>query len=778
MKRTKSQDGLAMRWTDLGARMVRAVLALGSALALGAGCHRSPYIEQSPRAERDLVEAALPIDPSVRPTSHTAPSTGRDPFPIPPVQPPRTVSFPDADEIWELTLEDAIRIGLENGEVVRVIALGAQGIPVAGFEPSPLNLGVGGALGAGGLATVYDPAIQETSIANALAAFDANITSQLTWGRSVTPVNNALAAGAFFNAVGAVPVISDNRTAQWTTTLSKRAMTGTTFSVTHNIQFAFSNSPINVTPSAYTVNTQVAFTHPLLGGTANNPSGVEANRANIVIARLNADSAVFTFKSEVMASVRSIEQQYWALSQQLLQLWARQTAVELGEQIVAKTQAEYNVGRGAIADVAEAEQTLENFRLQYLQALSDTVNTERQLRNILGLPPADNRRIIPATAPLEARVVPDWERSLLQMVSFNPDLVRLQLGLRISELQLLLSRNTLLPVLNIQALYQLNGLAQNLDTAHAIMTGRSILATDPIIGTLQNAAGLVAQPSFFNNFETWQVGLTFDYDLGRRAAMANVRNAQYNLLRQKALLKQTLHQDTHALARFFNEVDSNYKLLKVTGRLRNAAKTRLEVAQARYSVGDIPIDRYLDAVSQWANSVAQEAQFKTSYNNSLVVLEEAKGTLLAYNNVVLAEGPQPHQAYIQAVDQRGAHGQFHIGHDGPLHPDVGSGPLNSDPIIPDPPAGYQPDPNLPDFFPAPVGPRGAPTSPAVPGAPTGEPNFLGFETGFDEYPRDALERLPRLPEPPVPPTDRVEVFVVPTAGPGDGKSDGDMGEQP
>jgi hypothetical protein len=39
------------------------------------------------------------------------------------------------------------------------------------------------------------------------------------------------------------------------------------------------------------------------------------------------------------------------------------------------------------------------------------------LRNILGMPPADSRRIVPVTAPVEMRLEPDWESSLAQMLS-------------------------------------------------------------------------------------------------------------------------------------------------------------------------------------------------------------------------------------------------------------------------------------------------------------------------------------------------------------------------
>ena len=118
------------------------------------------------------------------------------PMPLPKVAKPRTTNDPEAQEIWPMTLQEAIRIGLDNSEVVRVISLGAQGIPVGGFEPTPLNTGAGGrrrqrARCRRACQTVYDPAIQETQIAQALSAFDTAFTTSLLWGkntrRSTTP---------------------------------------------------------------------------------------------------------------------------------------------------------------------------------------------------------------------------------------------------------------------------------------------------------------------------------------------------------------------------------------------------------------------------------------------------------------------------------------------------------------------------------------------------------------------------------------------------------------
>ena len=51
--------------------------------------------------------------------------------------------------------------------------------------------------------------------------------------------------------------------------------------------------------------------------------------------------------------------------------------VVLGEQILKREQSELEVGRGTRADVAEAQQRLEQFRLDFVTRTSDVITTER-----------------------------------------------------------------------------------------------------------------------------------------------------------------------------------------------------------------------------------------------------------------------------------------------------------------------------------------------------------------------------------------------------------------
>ncbi len=273
------------------------------------------------------------------------------------------------------------------------------------------------------------------------------------------------------------------------------------------------------------------------------------------IARINPGTDPERFKSEIMAHLRSVEQQYWNLAHAHVHLWAADRAVELGKGILKRERADQNAGNLNAANILEVEQRLEQFNLDLVTRTSDVITSERQLRNILGLRPADNRRIIPVTAPTEALVDPNWDESLAIMLEKQPDIVR--------------------------------------------------------------------QRSLMKQTESD----------GSGPDLAQVE-------RQKAYLKQVIHQTTHSLARFFLEIDYNHKQLVTASRARKAANARLESQETYYREGRITVDRLMDAVSQWASLVAQEAQYKTTYNISIVALEEAKGTLLDFKQIAIVDGPK------------------------------------------------------------------------------------------------------------------------------------------
>ena len=262
------------------------------------------------------------------------------------------------------------------------------------------------------------------------------------------------------------------------------------------------------------------------------------------------------------------------------------------------------------------------------------------------------------------------------MLNFQPDIVQQQILVRVAELQLLIARNQLLPQLSLNALYQLNGLGQQLDSAEAVMTGATLKALNPVIANKQRAAGLDSQPGNLQQLRHLAGRLHVPDAPGHAVAAG-----QYAAGTIRSCCEHVPICSRSSTRRPTRSLGSSWKSTPTTSSSRRRRgcgpppPSGSMLSAAYYEEGRITIDRFLDAVSQYATAVATEAQYKTTYNISIVALEEAKGTLLAYDNIAVAEGPYPRKAYIQARDIQGAHRQFPIPPDGPQVPERTVGPL-------------------------------------------------------------------------------------------------------
>ena len=138
-----------------------------------------------------------------------------------------------------------------------------------------------------------------------------------------------------------------------------------------------------------------------------------------------------------------------------------------------------------------------------------------------------------------------------------------------------------------------------------------------------------------------------------------------------------------------------------------------------YEEGRITIDRYLDAVSQYASAVAQEAQFKTTYNISIVALEEAKGTLLAYDNIAWPKARTRGRRTSRPATSRPPTGDA----DSARRSRILRSPARSIPTRSRQPAAERAA-GRPPPLPAPVGPLGPPPTAVPPYRPAGEAPIL------------------------------------------------------
>jgi outer membrane protein TolC len=582
---------------------------------------------------------------------------------------PLTLTNAKFDQIWELSLEEAVRTALENGKVLR--NLGGRFASFGGPRPQTGEPAVSLLTAPTQTPSIYDPAITETDpfrgVESALALFDAQLTSSLTWDRLNRAQNFNVAGGTIF------PQHLLGDTGNWTTGVSKRTATGATFGFANQTIYDNNNSPIREVPSTWTTNYDFSFNQPLLQGagvTYNRIAGPDAFEniygrpafRGVLLARVNADISLAEFEAGVRNLVSDTEQSYWELYFAYRNLEARKAGRDSSLEAWRKVHALYvEQSRGGEADKeAQAREQYFFFRSEVEQALTDVYRCENRLRYMRGIRARAGRLIRPADEPTTARIAFDWQQSLVEALSRSAELRKQKWVIKQRELELTAAKNLLLPRLDLIGRWRFLGMGQDLLNQNYNPYNADNL--DPLRGTDAYST------MFSGKFQEWQAGAQFQMPIGFRRELSTVRHFQLSLARERARLQDEELEASHALVEAVRNVDTNFALSQTNFNRRVAAEKQVEAVQAAYDAGTVTLDQLLDAQRRRAEAESSYYRALVDYNRSISQLHYRKGSLLEYNGVFLSEGPWPGKAYFDAhrrARQRDASLYLDYGHSRP-----------------------------------------------------------------------------------------------------------------
>jgi outer membrane protein TolC len=582
---------------------------------------------------------------------------------------PLTLSNARFDQIWELSLEEAIRTSLENGKVLRNLGgrFGSFGGPRPQTGEPPVSL----LTNPQATPSIYDPAITETDpfrgVESALSLFDAQLSSSLTWDRINRPQNFQQFVGALF------PQNLQGDTGNWTTGIQKRTATGATLGVSNSTIYDNNNVGSREVPSTWTTNYDFTFSQPLLQG-----AGVTYNRIagpdpfdnifgrplfrGVLLARVNADISLADFEAGVRNLVSDTEQCYWELYFAYRNLEARKAGRDSALEAWRKVHALYvEQSRGGEADKeAQSREQYFFFRSEVEQALTDVYRCENRLRYMMGISASDGRLIRPSDEPTTARISFDWQQSLVEALSRSAELRKQKWVIKQKELELTAAKNLILPRLDLVGRWRFLGMGQELINQN--YNPYESNNSDPLRGTDSYST------LFSGQFQEWQAGGQFLMPLGFRRELATVRNFQLQLARERARLQDEELEASHALVEAVRNVDTNFALAQTNFNRRVAAERQVDAVQAAYDAGTVTLDQLLEAQRRRAEAESSYARAVVDYTRSISQLHYRKGSLLEYNGVFLAEGPWPGKAYFDAhrrARQRDASLYLDYGHSRP-----------------------------------------------------------------------------------------------------------------
>jgi outer membrane protein len=477
----------------------------------------------------------------------------------------------------------------------------------------------------------YSTDIAETVIAEARAIFDPKFSATVSYGEANTPLRASTSTGAQAGAGGSsgaggttsslsllaaeTAALSQQLAAldeadaehsshlTASTRISKFLPTGTEVYVSGGYtQDASSVADATEYKGSWTVGVNQA----LLRG-----FGSETNLVTLHQAQNTAAMSQHAFRDFVLGLVEQVESAYWAyaLAQEKIQI--RKFSVDLAEEQLKLNEALIAVGKLAESALVSAEAELAAQKADLVDAEAELQVRAVDLWRLLNPEDATSVEFLIGAieVPTLALEPPSAEMSVGLALLYRPDLAQARLSVANRDLEVVQTKNGLLPKLDAFASY----------------------------GSLSQGDSAASWSEHLDDsaYDYFEVGLSFEVSLGNRAEKARHQQAKF----QQGQAEAALHNLEQAI-----EAEVRKAIVEVVRQQEGMEASRQEVLRREEELR-IETDQFrlgrstnLDVLQVQRNLVqakVEEATAKVGRLQSLAALYRAEGTLLARKGIVL-----------------------------------------------------------------------------------------------------------------------------------------------
>ena len=366
--------------------------------------------------------------------------------------------------------------------------------------------------------------------------------------------------------------------------------------------------------------------------------GLAVNNRNIRVAKNNVKVSDLTFKLQVMTTVSGVVNLYWDLVSFNEDVKVKQKALEVAQKFYEDNKKQVEIGTLAPIEIVRAEARVAQAQQELTNSETSLLQQETIVKNAL------SRSGIASPTVAEARVVPTDTLALPQSDSIEPladltdraiknrpDIQQTAINLENTKIGLAGSKSQLLPSLDIQAAFQNNALAGQLNSFYNLPGGPG---ADPFfVGGYGSALGQI----FRRNFPDYSIGFNLNIPIRNRQAQADYvrdRLAQ----RQQELTAQ----------RQVNELRVNVQnaltaVLQARARYQAAVKERqlqeqtLDAENKKYALGASTAFQVVQTQRDFAQSQASEVAALAAYSRARVQLDLTTAQILDRYKVEVAE---------------------------------------------------------------------------------------------------------------------------------------------
>ncbi len=355
------------------------------------------------------------------------------------------------------------------------------------------------------------------------------------------------------------------------------------------------------------------FRQPLLRG-----FGLDVNRAQIMIARLGHEASYEVFVQRVSDTILQVETAYWQLAQ------ARRRAVVLAE-TVAQTYVTYlNMKERLLNDataveVANSEARYRSQYVVFLESLKLIRDAEDRLKNLMNDPElklSEQLEIIPTETPYVAPTVLDHFAEVRTALEERSEIRAQRKRIDQRRVATNVAKNQILPQLDVSFRYDVAGSGNSADNSFDNLTT--------------------------NRYISCTLAVNFAYNFGERAARARHQRARLEEAQSVVELNQLADAVVEEVNERIRTLIVRYEQIPPQYDSVVAAERNLRAYQARTQrVDPLYLQNELQAVEQLGQNRTQLLNVLTDYNVGIIQLERAKGTLLEYNNITVTDVRSP-----------------------------------------------------------------------------------------------------------------------------------------
>jgi outer membrane protein TolC len=351
----------------------------------------------------------------------------------------------------------------------------------------------------------------------------------------------------------------------------------------------------------YTQGGRLFFRQPLLKN-----FGSYMTLSGIRIAQNSALMSREAFRSMVEDQIAEVTKAYWNLVSAIKTYEVQCLTLYQAQDFLRITTVSYKTGVVPESDVLQAKAQVAEREENVITAESAIKAMEDQLQIFMNIPRADKeweQFYLPTDEP-DVHEIPLDANSFIE-TAFNsrPDYMQMQIDLKNKQIARNVARNRRLPELNLTGSAGRSGLGEShSDAWHELNT---------------------------YDYHNYEVGLELEFPLQNRAARYRYKQAILQFEKSELTLKNLENLIILEIRNAVRNIQTDLKHVTATQSTVEAEKAKLDSESQRYRVGLSTSFNVLTFQKDYAEGLMHLIQSKISFNQDLIELERAKGTLLS-----------------------------------------------------------------------------------------------------------------------------------------------------